>query len=138
METKETKLNLSQERFCQLYATHKDFFGNGVDSYAEAYDVDQTKPNWYMAAAASASRLLKSVKVIDRINEILEKTGFNDAFVDKQLSFMVAQHADLGSKLGAIKEYNKLKQRIVSKTDITSDGKPITIQISEAVAKKNE
>jgi hypothetical protein len=50
---------------------------------------------------------LRNVKVSERINELLEQGGLNDHFVDKQLSFLIAQHADFKSKLGAIREYNK-------------------------------
>lgn len=131
----EDKLNQKQEFFCQLYATEKEFFGNGTQSYIEAYDPDTTKPNWYKTAAASASRLLKNDKVIKRINEILEETGLNDAFIDKQLSFLIAQHSDFGSKIAAIREYNKLKQRIIERTDVTSGGK--TIFIPSEIAEKN-
>lgn len=123
-EIKES-LNLRQEKFCQLYATSKEFFGNGVESYLEVYDVDRNKPNWYSIACASASRLLSNEKIVNRINAILEQTGFNDAFVDKELSFLITQHADFQTKLGAIKEYNKLKQRIQDKLDLTSKGEKI-------------
>lgn len=118
-------LTPKQEAFCQLYATESEFFGNGVQSYIEAYEPDQTRPNWYKSACSSASRLLSNVKVITRINTILEQTGLNDAFIDKQLSFLITQHSDFTSKLGAIKEYNKLRQRITEKKDITSNGKTI-------------
>lgn len=123
----EEELNLKQERFCQLYATERDFFGNGVECYLEVYDVNRSKPNWYKTACAAASRLLANVKVYERINQILEEQGLNDSFVDKQLLFLITQHADFKSKLGAMREYNKLKQRITEKTDITSGGKPIPI-----------
>lgn len=123
------KLTQRQERFCQLYATDKEFFGNGVETYVEVYDVDKTKPNWYKSACSSASRLLSNVKVCERINEILEETGFNDVFIDKQLSFLITQHADFTNKLGAIKEFNKLKQRIVERTDITTNGKELPTPI---------
>lgn len=122
----EIEVNDRQEMFCQLYATDKEFFGNGVETYLEVYDIDRTKPNWYKTACAAASRLLTNVKVIERINELLEEQGLNDCFVDKQLKFLLTQHADFGSKLGAIKEYNKLKQRIIDKQDITSGGSVIT------------
>lgn len=105
-------LNLKQEEFCQLYATDREFFGNGVQSYIEVYEPDQSKPNWYETACSSASQLLRNIKVITRINAILEETGFNDAHIDKQLSFLISQHSDFNSKLGAIREYNKLKKRI--------------------------
>jgi hypothetical protein len=121
----ERGLNPKQEKFCELYTGEKEFFGNGVECYKEVYEIDQSKPNWYKTACSAASRLLSNVKVIERIAELLEEQGLNDVFVDKQLKFLLTQYADFGSKLGAIKEYNKLKQRITEKTDITSGGKPI-------------
>lgn len=124
---KTDELNLKQEEFCRLYATEKEFFGNGVETYLEVYDVDTSKPNWYKTACACASRLLSNAKVIDRISELLEEEGLNDVFVDKQLKFLLTQHADFKSKLGAIKEYNKLKQRITEKIDHTTKGKPIPL-----------
>lgn len=127
--TEATKLVLKQEEFCQLYATETEFFGNGVQSYIEAYKPDQTKSNWYKSACSSASRLLSNVKVIKRINEILEETGLNDAFIDKQLSFLIAQHSDFTNKLGAIKEYNKLKQRITDKTEVELSVKGVDIAV---------
>lgn len=124
-ETVEETLSPKQELFCQLYATESEFFGNGVQSYIEAYEPDQSKPNWYKSACSSASRLLTNVKVINRINAILEETGLNDAFIDKQLSFLITQHSDFTTKLGAIKEYNKLRQRITEKLDHTTKGESI-------------
>ncbi len=119
-------LNPDQERFCQLYATDREFFGNGVESYLEAYEesIDRTKPNWYKTACASASRLLSNAKVYTRINEIMEECGLNDIAVDRQLSFMIAQQADFTNKMAAIKEYNKLKQRIVDRMDVRVEQRP--------------
>lgn len=108
------KLNPRQEKFCKLYVS-EEFFGNGVQTYIEVYEIDQSKPNWYRSACSAASRLLSEVKVCERINELLDDQGLNDQYVDKQLLFLVTQHADFGSKLGAIREYNKLKQRITEK-----------------------
>lgn len=124
-EVIEEKLTLKQEKFCQLYATNAEFFGNGAQSYIEAYRPDQNKPNWYKSVQSSASRLLANVKIFTRINKLLEETGFNDADIDKQLSFIIHQQADFASKLGAIKEYNKLKQRITEKMDLTTKGEKI-------------
>ncbi len=120
------KLNLKQEKFCQLYATDMEFFGNGTQSYIEAYEPDQSKPNWYRTARSRASELLTSPNVLARINELLDLT-LNDQHVDKQLALVITQNADLSSKVAAIREYNKLKQRIVEKIDHTSGGKPIPI-----------
>lgn len=132
-----TELNERQEQFCQLYATDREFFGNGVQTYIEVYDPDQTKPNWYATACVSASQILSNVKVSTRINEILEETGFNDVAIDKQLSFLIHQHSDFKSKLGAIQEYNKLKARITAKIDHTSGGKPIKGILSDYVHSDN-
>lgn len=115
----ESERNARQERFCQLYASDKEFFGNGVETYLEVYGLDRSKPNWYKTACQSASRLLSNVKVYTRINELLESGGLNDAFVDKQLLMLIQQHEDKSSKIAAIREYNKIKQRIVEKVEGT-------------------
>lgn len=134
------KLNMKQERFCQLYASDREFFGNGVESYIEAYAPDRKDKNWYQTAAAAASRLLKNVKVMDRINEILEESGLNDAFVDKQLMFIIKQHADFKSKIAAIREYNKLKARIKDKieTEVTHKFEDMTDEQLDAAIKARE
>lgn len=121
-EKKEVKLNPRQELFCNLYATDREFFGNGVQSYIEVYEPDQSKPNWYKSAQASASRLLSNAIVYNRINELLEESGLNDNFVDKQLLFLISQQSDFTNKAAAIREYNKLKQRIIDRLDHTSKG----------------
>lgn len=110
-------LNLQQESFCQLYALgDRDTFGNGTKCYLEVYGPDymllNKKPLSYQSAMVSASDLLRLPKIIDRINNLLETGGFNDENVDKQHLFLINQHADFKSKLGAIKEYNVLKKRI--------------------------
>lgn len=124
------ELNPKQEKFCQLYTTDTEFFGNGVQAYIEAYDPDTSKPNWYKTACASASQLLSNIKVCERINQILEESGFNDVHVDKQLAFLLTQHVDFKTKLGAIKEYNKLKQRITEKAEF--DLKGVTVIVENA------
>lgn len=117
-EVLSTKLNPKQERFCELYSSHEEFFANGTMAYIEAYDVNTSKPNAYKVAQASASRLLSKVMILDRINELLELRGLNDVYVDKQLEFLITQNAELGTKLAAIREYNKLKSRIVEKSEL--------------------
>lgn len=124
---KESGLNLKQTLFCQLFASDREFFGNGVESYIEAYEVDLTKQNAYQTARSSASQLLTKRNILDYINKLLSLAVLNDEFVDKQLSVVILQNADFSSKVSAIKEYNKLKQRIQDKLDITSGGKPLPI-----------
>lgn len=131
-DTKAVKLNPKQELFCQLYATEKEFFGNGVQAYIEVYEPNQSKPNWYKTACAGASQLLTNIKVCERINQLLEEGGLNDQFVDKQLAFLVTQHSDFKSKLGAIKEYNALKARVTKKLQLGNDpDNPLTAPPSE-------
>lgn len=106
-------LRLKTEEFCMLYTSpNREFFGNWVQSYIEAYEPDRLNPNRYKNACAAASQLLTNTKVIARINELLEDWGFNDVHVDKELSFLITQHIDFGTKLWAIREYNKLKKRV--------------------------
>lgn len=122
-----TELNPKQELFCQLYATDKEFFGNGVESYLEAYDdsIDRDKKNWYNTACSAASRLLTNVKVLARIDELLEEGSLNSQHVDKQLGFWITQKAYPQASVSAIKEYNSLRSRITSKVDITTGGEPL-------------
>jgi hypothetical protein len=110
------QLKPKMEMFCQLYASDKEFFANGTQSYIEAYDVDTSKPNYYKTAQAAASRLLSNVKVLERINQLLDLRGLNDQFVDKQLEFLVTQNTDLKTKMSAIKEYNVMKARTAKAT----------------------
>lgn len=136
----ETETNAKQEMFCQLYATNREFFGNGVESYLEVYNPDRSKPNWYKTACSSASQLLSNIKVYTRINELLESDGLNNTNVDKQILMLINQHADFSAKVAAIREYNKLKQRIVEKIDHTTKGQMLPIQVIsyKDVTKKND
>lgn len=124
------KLNPQQEMFCQLYAGDREFFGNGVQSYIEAYQPDQSKPNWYRTARSRASELLTKPNILERIDEIFEAHGLNDQFVDKQLEKLIVQDADFTTKMKAIAEYNKLKSRITEKKDITSGGKKLEMPVA--------
>lgn len=124
------KLTPQQELFCQLYAGDREFFGNGVQSYIEAYNVDTSKPGWYRTARACASELLTKPNILERIDEIFEAHGLNDQFVDKQLEKLIVQDADFSAKMKAIAEYNKLKARITEKRDITSGGEKIDMPVA--------
>ena len=129
MENKTEKLNLQQERFCQLFASDREFFGNGLQAYMEAYGIPQVR---WKAAAAAASRLLKSGKVLARINQLLDHLALNDQHVDKQLALVITQNADYKSKVAAIKEYNALRQRIKNKLelDLSQDTKDALDKLS--------
>ena len=114
-------LTIKQQKFCKLYTTDREFFGNGVRSYAEAYDINLKLPGQYNYARAAASRLLTKDNILSYINELLDVV-LNDVHVDKQLAFLITQNADFGSKLGAIKEYNALRERIKSKLQLGVGG----------------
>lgn len=119
----EEKLNAKQELFCQLYATDRDFFANGTTSYLEAYGLNANDPKDRANARSSASDLLTKPNILKRIREIMELGEFNDEFVDKELQFVIAQRNDLSAKTAAIREYNKLKSRIIEKFDHTTKGR---------------
>jgi hypothetical protein len=112
---KEKGLNPNQEKFCILYATDREFFGHGVNSYSEAYNIPLKDLSAYNVCKQSAHRLLTNVDILSRINELLEDSGLNDSFVDKQMLFLITQNADLQAKGKMIDSYNKLKARISDK-----------------------
>lgn len=138
----EDGLNLQQEAFCQLYINaDRELFGNGAQCYLEVYGAEYSivhkKPMSYQTAMASASRLLSNVKVITRVNDLLQTGGFNNENVDKQHLFLINQHADLKTKMSAIREYNELRNRITKKVEITGlNGAPLFSD--EHRAKSNE
>ena len=126
-DIEESSLTEKQEMFCKNYVS-KEFFGSGVESYADAYGLDLMVQKDYNTAKSNAYKLLTNTYILSRINQELEEAGLNDNFVDKQLLFAITQNADLGSKVKAIGEYNKLKQRITIKTANTHEVKEITIK----------
>lgn len=121
---KKTGMTPQQELFCNLYAS-KEFFCSGVQAYMEAYGMDKSKKSSYNAARVNASKLLMKTNILRRIDSLIEDSGLNDSFVDKQLKKMVTQDADFNAKMAAIKEYNKLKSRITQKLDVTTNGKDL-------------
>lgn len=112
------KLNVDEEAFCELYTSSSEVFGNGIQSYILAYDPDQSVKGWYDRAKSAAFKLLTKGSVIERINMLLEQGGLNDQNVDKQLMVLINQHGDFSNKIAAIREYNKLKQRIIDKAEV--------------------
>lgn len=113
------KMSLQQKTFCELFASEQEFFGNGVQSYIEAYDVDTSKKGAYNTAKSCAHRLLTKDYILNYINELFEARGLNDTFVDKQLEKLITQDAEFNVKIKAIAEYNKLHGRITKKQELT-------------------
>lgn len=131
-------INLENELFCQFYVKNDALFGNGTLAYAEAYDFkldelsrddalydevnkliqDSTYTRAYNVCSVQASKLLRVPKIQERIivllNEILK-----DDVVDSELAKVIKQNHKLDSKVAAIKEYNKLRNRITDNVKVT-------------------
>jgi phage terminase small subunit len=127
----DTDLNEKQKLFVKYYVS-KDFFANGVESYAEAYGLDSGNIKDYNTAKVNASKLLTNTNILAYMRKLLDLSGLNDDFVDKELLFVIMQNSDLGSKVKAISEYNKLRQRITdkSKSETTSE---ITVKYVDGI-----
>lgn len=125
------KINAKQELFCKYYVS-EETFGNGVRSYCKAYGIDENNIQKYNTAKKSAFDLLTNPNILTRINELLDDAGLNDNFVDKQLLFAITQNADLSSKVKAIGEYNKLRQRITDKSKVETSGE-IVVRYADGI-----
>ena len=112
------KLTKKQELFCKLFATNREYFGNGTQAYAKAYNIDLSQRGKLGIAKASASRLLTYDYISDYINKLINIGGLNDKRVDRELLFLIEQNANFNVKLGAIKEYNSLRKRIIEREEI--------------------
>ena len=104
--------NKREELFCVLYATNEEFFGNGVQSYMRAFNIDHAEQNAYARARKQASRMLQKRHILERINHFLVLLDLNPAHVDKQLAFVVTQNANLAAKMDGIKVALKLQGRL--------------------------
>lgn len=123
-------LNYRQMLFCKYY-TSTEFFWNWVQSYCMAYwyDILDIKEN--QRAKVKAWILLKKPNVLAYLNSILEKWWLNDIFVDTQLLFLITQNVDFSNKLGAIREFNKLKWRITDKAQVEHTGTISLVALSK-------
>ena len=119
----ETHLSLQERRFCVLYTSEQEFFCNGVRSYAKAYRYTLTKKGAYAVCSSCASALLKIPKIRAYQVKILDVSGLNDEFVDKQLAKVITQDMDFGDKIRAINEYNKLKGRHTKNVNLNVKGR---------------
>jgi hypothetical protein len=127
------KLNPLQRKFGKLYASDREFFGNGIQAYAKAYGIDLSTRGAYQSAKSAASRLLTNVNLLAYINELLD-LSLNEAHVDKQLAFLITQNANFSAKMAAIREFNALRNRMAQK----SEGAPTFAQaLHEAMRDKN-
>jgi hypothetical protein len=139
-----TKLtNPNHEVFARLYGgANSEYFGNGKRSYLLAYgylerldNLDnqktEAKPgseeykearrainSIYSTAEVNASKLLGNTKVAKRINYLMDQ-ALDELEMDRELAFVARQRKDLSSKVRAIAEYNKVRER--TKGNITGE-----------------
>lgn len=130
-------LTQRNRKFCKFYVQHSEYFGNGTHAYGQAYGIDIRTPAKYAIAANGAYRLLKNDEILRYINKLLGEMALNDVFVDKQMAFIITQNANLPTKLGGIREYNKLKKRVVNRHIHTGDEEGGPIVLHETVTYEN-
>lgn len=133
MVTEKKRLGPKQELFCRLYAEPGEYFGNGTQAYIEAYAVDLTKKGAHAVARAGAYENLSKPHILARVRELLELGPLNEETVDRELAFVILQSADMQAKVGAIREYNQLKARIIKKLDVkVEDLRPMVVDSTVA------
>lgn len=121
-------LNIQQMQFCYYYVfgyecvKEEDNFrmGNGMRSYALAYGYKEIDDEVNDACRAKASLLLTKVNILKYIDKLLAENGFNDAIADSRLRDIMINGSNIES-VQAIREYNKLKQRIIDKMHVIHD-----------------
>ncbi|MGY3406115.1 hypothetical protein ACVWZV_002228 [Bradyrhizobium sp. GM5.1] len=130
----EDDLNIKRELFCQYYVNNSETFGNATHSYAEAfgykldelskeaeYDEDgkKTSDSEYDLAcnvcAVEGNKLLRIPQIDKRITVLLNEL-LKDDVVDGELAKLIRQNTDNTAKVAGIREYNKLRGRIIDKT----------------------
>ena len=129
------------ELFCRFYVQNAALFANATLSYAEAYDYkldtlsndavysepgedgkrkkldDSEYDKAYHVCAVEGSTLLKNPDIQARITTLLNEM-LKDEVVDSQLAKLILQDDDSRAKIEGIKEYNKLRGRIIDKSKI--------------------
>jgi hypothetical protein len=137
----ESGLTLGRELFCRYITQNSDTFGNGTLSYGLAfgYKLDELSrepeyegegkkrkilPSEYDRACAvcatEAARLLRIPEVIARVRVLLNEL-LKDNVVDARLAEHIMQVDDGDLSLQGIREYNKLRGRIIDKTRDVSE-----------------
>lgn len=143
-ETILEQLTPKQEKFCRFYTQNKALFGNATLSYAEAYNynldlLDKTDAKYesyeengvkkskkieessydkaYNVCASNANRMLRNEKITPFLTKYLNEL-LTDEIVDSNLAEIIVNGKD-ADRVSAIKEYNKLKQRIIDKSELT-------------------
>lgn len=101
-------LNAQEAAFAEAYSLTFDKIASVLHA---GFVVKIDNPNWYKQCNSTANRLLKNPKIIERLRELLAELQLNDSVVDLELASVIAQSAELPSKIKAIDIYNKLNGR---------------------------
>ena len=129
------KLKLTEEMFCQFYCKNPETFGNATAAYYAAYGDSYTDKNAkkkeysYGSVRVKAAQLLTNPNISERCNQLLSELISNEV-ADRELAWTMVQRVDLGPKIAAIREYNRLKQRFSDDGDIYLQR--IQVEVSEA------
>jgi hypothetical protein len=148
VETKKSplpdELNPQRMRFCKLYTQNSNLFGNATLCYAEAFgfdleslsqeavygepdefgkrekleDSEYTKA--YNTCSVNGSGLLRITKIDEYIKVLLNEMMTNEN-ADAELAWVMKQRQDLGPKIQALREFNKLKNRILNEVVVTTN-----------------
>lgn len=109
------KLTTKQKKFCEYYATDQDCFGNGVQAYVRAYDLDENDSSQYKTAKANAHKLLGKEHILNEINSLLESEYLNDQFISKQYAFLITQNQNLSVKRQALNDFVQVREKLLEK-----------------------
>ena len=124
-------LKPKEELFCRLYGTPGDLFGVGYKCYAQAYGIDLLSGNEKVRKKRNAvcrncaSVLLTKPNIKAYLNKLLDDL-WNEQDVDRETSWTIQQRKDLGAKMRAVSEFNKVKARIVEKKEVLHTGAVLT------------
>lgn len=146
----EKKLNLNQDLFCRFYTENFVLRGNATRCYAEAYGYDldsYSKDDAVYSGkgrnrkvliessftraehicAVNGNKLLRNAEIQKRILKLYNDM-LKDEVVDGELTRLIMQNDEYSAKASAIREYNKLKGRIIDKKLLTdAEGKALPV-----------
>jgi len=149
----ETKLTPEQELFCQCYVGYhdKELFSNKTRSFIYAYgrterynellELKNSNPSATTRAAfkkfenlcaKGGSDLFRNTQIVDRVNKLFDSL-YNNDHVDRELSYTITQRYDLASKVQAIREFNRISNRI--KKNESTDTVTFTWDMGEGTGK---
>lgn len=138
------QLKAKRELFCRCYTQNNELFGNATLSYAEAFDykldelsreavyetdideetgaetqgklIEQSPHDKaYHVCSVLSSKLLRNDDIQARIRVLLNEL-LKDEIVDSELAKIIMRDGDMPSKIAGIREYNKLRGRIIDRT----------------------